>query len=242
MKELQQKERELREMKQLGEYFSLTYLGFYDNSFLWHSDIAPENPHKQAYWQYQGSDKRLISASRISLQQKENCSIRELESIESLNLLCSSIYNDLQYVGVGNAVTMQMIKEWPPVTNERKDALWKIKGRIFASSVTIMKEWSNLIKKLNTGMLAFKLVDINEKLLSQMPDTVRCEYVLEQTLSTTYASIQPITNAIGKVVQGKSDAFLRASEYIRQGLQTAGMLLYLGCGENVNAIKRYVPF
>ena len=156
MKELQQKEKELREMRQLGECFSLTYLGFYDNSFFWHSDIAPENPHKQAYWQYQGSDKRLISASRISLQQKENCSIRELESIESLNLLCSSIYNDLQYVGVGNAVTMEMIKEWPPVTNERKDALWKIEGRIFASSVTIMKEWSNLIKKLNTGMLVCK--------------------------------------------------------------------------------------
>ena len=236
MKKLQRQEDLLREMKQLGEKYSLTYVGFYDNSYLWHSDIAPDCPHKQVYWRNEGNTEHFTSASRTSLQQRENSCIRDLESLESLNLICASITKDLKYVGVGKADTGKMIKGYPPLTNERKDALWKIEDRIFESSVTVMMEWSNLIKKLNTGMLAFKLVGIDEKLLSEKPNTVRCEFVGEETLLATHASVQQLMNAVGKEVQGQSIEFIRASEYIRQGLQSAGKLLYLGCGENINAI------
>ena len=55
VKEQMRQEKLLREMKQLGESYSLTYVGFYDKQFLWHSNIAPNSPHEQVYWQTKGT-------------------------------------------------------------------------------------------------------------------------------------------------------------------------------------------
>ena len=110
-------------MKKFGESYSLTYVGSYDKQVFWYSNITPSSSYEQVSWQTRGTDQRLKSSFRITLLRKEKLGIRRLDSLESLALLCTSIYIGLDYVSVGCEKTGNTIKGYPHLTNERTYAI-----------------------------------------------------------------------------------------------------------------------
>ena len=100
-KNLQRQQARLEKMKQLGQQWSLVYVGFYTGHFEWVADAAPSNQYTRAYWSCAGSSGRFWSASSITLQQKDKKGIEELTTVQALQRLCATICKGFTYLGPG---------------------------------------------------------------------------------------------------------------------------------------------